>query len=304
MEIEVLIVDDHGLVREGLRALLDAEEGVRVVGEARRADEALALAAKLRPGVVVLDIGLPDRGGLEIVGEIRDASPASRILMCSGLAEGSMLVAAAAAGADGFVAKESPNAEIVDAVRRVADGAAVVGQESAELMFRDLREQRSNVAKLEALSEREREVLSLLAEGLTNREILAPDVHRREDGPQPRLERPPQALAPASDRGGTVRGAAEGASAPPLLRPGQMSRDAGPSRPIVRRPVMPETVRGTRSDPRFRRKERWSLPCGLATSPSQGTRTCGGSLPMIDRATAVPTRPSRVGIAMSGRVKP
>jgi two-component system response regulator DevR len=171
VEIEVLIVDDHGLVREGLRTLLDAEEGVRVVGEARRADEALALAAKLRPGVVVLDIGLPDRGGLDIVGEIRDASPASRILMCSGLAEGSMLVAAAAAGADGFVAKESPNAEIVDAVRRVADGAAVVGQESAELMFRDLRERSSDVSKLEALSAREREVLSLLAEGLTNREI-------------------------------------------------------------------------------------------------------------------------------------
>lgn len=171
MEIEVLIVDDHGLVREGLRTLLEAEEGVHVVGEARRADEALALAAKLRPTVVVLDIGLPDRGGLEIVGEIRDASPASRILMCSGLAEGSMLVAAAAAGADGFVAKESPNAEIVDAVRRVADGAAVVGQESAESMFRDLRDRRSNVSKVEALSAREREVLSLLAEGLTNREI-------------------------------------------------------------------------------------------------------------------------------------
>jgi two-component system, NarL family, response regulator DevR len=171
VEIEVLIVDDHGLIREGLRALFDAEEGLLVVGEARRADEALALAAKLRPGVIVLDIGLPDRGGLEIVGEIREASPASRVLVCSGLAEGSMLVAAAAAGADGFVAKESPNSEIVDAVRRVADGAAVVGPESAALMFRDLRDRGSNASRLEALSEREREVLGHLAEGLTNREI-------------------------------------------------------------------------------------------------------------------------------------
>jgi two-component system response regulator DevR len=171
VEIEVLIVDDHGLVREGLRVLLDAEEGVRVVGEARRADEALALVAKLHPDVVVLDVGLPDRGGLEIVAEIREASPASRILMCSGLSEGSLLVSAAAAGADGFVAKESPNAEIVDAVRRVAGGAAVVGPESAEAMFRDLRDRGSDASRLEALTDREREVLGLLAEGLTNREI-------------------------------------------------------------------------------------------------------------------------------------
>jgi DNA-binding NarL/FixJ family response regulator len=171
VEIEVLIVDDHGLVREGLRTLLDAEDGVRVVGEARRADEALALAAKLRPGVVVLDVGLPDRGGLEIVGEIREVSPASRILMCSGLSEGSLLVAAAAAGADGFVAKESPNAEIVEAVRRVAGGAAVVGPQTAEAMFRELRERGPDASRLEALTDREREVLGLLSEGLTNREI-------------------------------------------------------------------------------------------------------------------------------------
>jgi DNA-binding NarL/FixJ family response regulator len=171
LEIAVLIVDDHGLVREGLRALLDAEEGLVVVGEAGTAEETLALVSKLRPGVVVLDNRLPDRDGLEIVGEIRQASPASRILLCSGLADGSLLEAAAAAGADGFVAKESPNSEIVDAVRRVADGAAVVGAESAQVMFRDLRDRQQHLSRLDALSAREREVLALLAEGLTNNEI-------------------------------------------------------------------------------------------------------------------------------------
>jgi len=170
-DLDVLIVDDHGLVREGLRSVLEGERGIRVVGEAGSAEEALALARKLRPQVVILDNRLPDRDGLAIVGEIRQISTATRILLCSGLAEGSMLAEAAAAGADGFVAKESPNAEIVDAVRKVAGGAAVVGAESAQVLFRDLRDRGAQLSKVRSLSGREREVLGLLAEGLTNREI-------------------------------------------------------------------------------------------------------------------------------------
>lgn len=172
MDTEILIVDDHGLVRDGLRTLLDSQDGLRVVGDARTADEALALARHLLPDVVVLDVHLPDRDGYEICGEIREISPNSRILMFSGLADGSALVEAAKAGADGFVSKETDNAEIVDAVRRVAEGAAVLGESSAQAMFRHLRRQKP-VSKLAALSDREREVLALLAEGLTNREIAA-----------------------------------------------------------------------------------------------------------------------------------
>jgi DNA-binding NarL/FixJ family response regulator len=172
MDTEILIVDDHGLVRDGLRTLLDSQDGLRVVGDARTADEALALARHLLPDVVVLDVHLPDRDGYEICGEIREFSPNSRILMFSGLADGSALVEAAKAGADGFVSKETDNAEIIDAVRRVAEGAAVLGESSAQAMFRHLRRQKP-VSKLSALSDREREVLALLAEGLTNREIAA-----------------------------------------------------------------------------------------------------------------------------------
>ncbi len=169
--ISVLIVDDHGLVREGLRALLDGEDDIRIVGEARTAAEALALARHLTPDVVVLDMRLPDRAGVEICGEIRDVAPGARILMCSGLADGSAFIEAAKAGADGFVSKEAGNDEIVDAVRRVASGAAVVGPESAGAAFRHLRSSPAREPKLALLSEREREVLALLAEGLTNHEI-------------------------------------------------------------------------------------------------------------------------------------
>lgn len=171
MDIAVLIVDDHGLVREGLRTLLESQDGFHVVGDARTADEGLALARRLHPDVVVLDVRLPDRDGFEICGEIRELSSNSRILMFSGLAEGTALIEAAKAGADGFVSKEADNAEIVDAVRRVASGAAVLSATSAQALFRQLRRQGPGVSKLSVLSDREREVLGLLAEGLTNREI-------------------------------------------------------------------------------------------------------------------------------------
>jgi len=169
--VTVLIVDDHGLVREGLRTLLDAEPDLDVVGEAATGHEGLALARHLRPHVVVLDARLPDRLGLQLCADLREEDPDVRILVCSGLADGSVLVEAARQGADGFVSKEAANAEIVDAVRRVATGAAVVGASSADAAFRSLRSTGSATGKLAALSPREREVLALLAGGRTNREI-------------------------------------------------------------------------------------------------------------------------------------
>ena len=167
----VLVVDDHELIREGMRNVLDAEPDMEVVGEAKTADEALALARQLEPQVIVLDVRLPDRHGIEICGELRALSPDSRILICSGLSEGSALLDAARAGADGFVSKEAPNAEIVDAVRRVAAGAAVVGSDSAAAIFRHTRTSTQERSQLASLTDREREVLGHLSLGLTNREI-------------------------------------------------------------------------------------------------------------------------------------
>jgi two-component system response regulator DevR len=171
--VSVLIVDDHGLVREGLRTVLQEEPGIEVVGEAGRAAEAIALVGELAPDVVVLDIRLPDRDGVTIVEELRRASPTTRVLLCSGSPDGSMLFNAAGSGADGFVAKEAPNDEIVDAVRRIADGSAVVGHRSAGVMFKGLQDHATDLAKLERLSARERQILRLLGHGMTNREIAA-----------------------------------------------------------------------------------------------------------------------------------
>jgi len=171
--VPILIVDDHGLIREGLRTLLDAEDDLTVVGEAGTADEAMALARHLRPAVVVLDVRLPDRIGLQLCGEIREVLPDVRILVCSGLADGSVLVEAARQGADGFVSKEAANAEIVGAVRRVANGASVVGAASADAVFHSLRTTGAANTRLGDLSARQREVLAYLAEGMTNREIAA-----------------------------------------------------------------------------------------------------------------------------------
>jgi two-component system response regulator DevR len=169
----VLIVDDHALIREGMRTVLDAEPDIDVVGEAKSANEALAFARRLEPDVVVLDMRLPDRAGIEICAELRELSPGSRILICSGMSEGTALMEAARAGADGFVSKEAPNTEIVDAVRRVADGAAVVGADSAAAIFRHARSGPSERSKLADLTDREREVLGQLTLGLTNREIAS-----------------------------------------------------------------------------------------------------------------------------------
>ena len=169
----VLVVDDHALIREGMRTILDAERDMEVVGEAKSANEALAFARRLTPDVIVLDMRLPDRAGIEICAELRDLSPGSRILICSGMSEGTALIEAARAGADGFVSKEAPNTEIVDAVRRVADGAAVVGADSAAAIFRHAQAAPSERSKLADLTDREREVLGQLTLGLTNREIAA-----------------------------------------------------------------------------------------------------------------------------------
>lgn len=171
MDIDVLIVDDHGLVREGLRSLLEGENGIRVVGEAGSAEEALALTRKLHPRVVILDKQLPDRDGLAIVGEIRDPRPrlGSSCARDSPRGRCSPKRPRPAPTGSWPRSRRTPRSSTPSA--RSPKGAAVVGAESAQVLFRDLRDRGTQLSRVQSLSEREREVLGLLAEGMTNREI-------------------------------------------------------------------------------------------------------------------------------------
>jgi two-component system response regulator NreC len=168
--IRVVIVDDHALVRSGLRLLLEAEEDILVEDEGGTADEAVRLARLHKPDVVLLDVTMPGRSGLEAAGEIKQAAPDTQILVLSMQDDPSYVRQAFAAGASGYLLKEAADAELVAAVRDVAAGGRYV---HPTLGARLLAAEADADAKAAAdpLSDREHEVLRLLALGHTNQEI-------------------------------------------------------------------------------------------------------------------------------------
>lgn len=169
--IDVLLVDDHEVVRVGLRALLDEHRGIRVVGEAAGAREAVAEAVRLIPDVILMDIRLPDGNGVEACRVIRAAQPACRVVMLTAYADDEALVASVMAGASGYLLKQTRGQELVRAIEEVAAGRSLLDPEvTGRLLqhFRQLVHGREEVARL---TDQERRVLALIAEGKTNREI-------------------------------------------------------------------------------------------------------------------------------------
>jgi two-component system, NarL family, response regulator NreC len=166
--IRVLIVDDHSVVRAGVRLLLEHEEDMEPVGEAADARQALEMARRLTPDVVVMDVVMPGTTGVDAAAEIRHVLPDVCILMLSMQDDPSYVRQAFANGATGYVLKEAADAELVTAVRRVASGEQYVHPSLGAKLVGD-----SGPAKRDddPLSDREREVLSLLALGYTNQEI-------------------------------------------------------------------------------------------------------------------------------------
>ncbi|HET7571920.1 MAG TPA: response regulator transcription factor [Gaiellaceae bacterium] len=168
--IRVLIVDDHALVRSGLRLLLEAEDDLAVEDEGGTAEEAIRLARLHKPDVVLLDVVMPGGSGLDAVPEIRQAAPQAQILVLSMQDDPSYVREAFAAGASGYLLKEAADAELVAAVREVAAGGRYVHPALGARLAAAEAEAQAKAAA-DPLSEREHEVLRLLALGHTNQEI-------------------------------------------------------------------------------------------------------------------------------------
>ncbi len=171
--VTVFLLDDHEVVRRGVRDLLEAEPDLEVVGEAGSCAQALARVPALRPRVALLDVRLPDGDGVTVCRELRDRMPELACLMLTSFDDDDALLDAIMAGAAGYVLKQVKGADLVSAVRTVAAGQSMLDPATTRKLMESLRhhEQSGAEAALSQLTPREREILALIGEGRTNREI-------------------------------------------------------------------------------------------------------------------------------------
>jgi DNA-binding NarL/FixJ family response regulator len=167
--IKVLLADDHALVREGFRMILEAQKDIQIVGQAGNGREAVELAAKLHPDVVVMDVAMPELNGIEGTRRILESSPRTRVLALSMHKDAVYVREVLRAGARGYLLKDSGDADLVAAVRAIAKGEGYLSPSVSESVLSDYR--RHVTDPLDLLSSREREVLQMIAEGKTNKEI-------------------------------------------------------------------------------------------------------------------------------------
>ena len=178
--ISVFLVDDHAVIRSGLRALLDTTERIRVVGEAGTAAEALPRVAASQPDVVVIDVQLPDGPGYELCAAIRAARPETACLMLTSFADDEALFGSIQAGAAGYLLKQVRSESLVSAIEQVAAGGSLVDPSVIERLLDRIRNPVPRVdPRLSSLTPHELEILKHMAAGLTNREI-APRVNLAE----------------------------------------------------------------------------------------------------------------------------
>jgi two-component system, NarL family, response regulator DevR len=169
--IRVFLVDDHEVVRAGLRGLLEMEDEIAVVGEAGGVEEALRRVPAVSPDVAVLDVRLPDGDGVELCRELRSRMPELRCLMLTSFSDDAALFAAIMAGASGYVLKQIKGNDLVAAIRRVGAGESLIDPSLTARVLERLREGPKQDERLKRLSAQEKRVLDLVAEGMTNREI-------------------------------------------------------------------------------------------------------------------------------------
>lgn len=166
--IRLLIVDDHSVVREGLRAFLRLQEGIEVVGEAASADDAVSVAATASPDVVLLDLVMPEGDGIGAIRRLLEVAPGVRVLVLTSFADDAQIFAAIAAGAAGYLLKDVDPQALADGIRDVHAGRPAL---HASVAARLMRRSGSPRPKSDHLTPRERDVLRLVVEGLANKQI-------------------------------------------------------------------------------------------------------------------------------------
>jgi two-component system, NarL family, response regulator DevR len=167
----VMLVDDHEVVRKGLRTMLEAQEDLEVVAEAGTAEEAVLRARSYKPDVVVMDVRLPDRSGVEACRDIRAERPEIAVLMLTSFSDDQALFDSIMAGAAGYVLKQVRGTDLIDAISRVAAGQSLLDPTVTARVLERLRAPQAPEEDLDSLTDQERRILDLIAEGLTNRQI-------------------------------------------------------------------------------------------------------------------------------------
>jgi DNA-binding NarL/FixJ family response regulator len=170
VSIAVLLADDHAIVRDGLKTLLEVQADLRVVGTAANGRDAVAAAAQLKPDVVVMDISMPDMNGIEAARRIRAAREQTRVVMLSMHGNAEHVYRALEAGATGYLLKESAGSELVTAIRAVHAGRRYLTEKVNELVIAGYLGERRAASPLESLSKRERDILQHIVDGKNNRE--------------------------------------------------------------------------------------------------------------------------------------
>ncbi|HEY4684965.1 MAG TPA: response regulator transcription factor [Dehalococcoidia bacterium] len=173
--LKVMLVDDHEVVREGLRALLNRRPGMTVVAEAGSVAQAIEVAARERPHVVVMDVRLPDGSGVEACREIRSQLPETRMIMLTSYADEEAVLASILAGASAYLLKQTRGQQLADAVEAVARGESLLDPQVTMRVLEQVRNMAAGTSsdRKSQLTENEYKILKLIAEGKTNREIAA-----------------------------------------------------------------------------------------------------------------------------------
>jgi len=171
MAVDIVLADDHGVLRGGLRALLNAEVDLKVIGEAASGDEALRLVPELQPDIVLLDLNMPGPGGIEVTRKLRDLVPETRVLVLTVHEDEGLLREAIESGASGYIIKRAVESELINAIRAVARGEMYIHPSMTRaLLNTPTKRKRAPSGAQESLTPRETDVLRLIVLGYTNRQ--------------------------------------------------------------------------------------------------------------------------------------